>query len=442
MRWLALNPSVGRVVAGLCALWLAGGIGPSAARADAPGPASAADRLAAVLSPEARLELAFLQHLGWRLVWDEGVGEITVLGGVPCYRRSLESAHAGGDLRILVPPGVDDAALRTFGGRLAAIADAPPSRCAFKQKIHVAARRAARKLTAITERGGYGFPRILFVNDPFFRLRPPQPPWKASENGRVFHPATSSAEAIEVIYERGGLAECYAGQLTAIWATQYELYGAEWFDEVFATEEVALGRPDDFHATALGQYARMDVEHRWRALLIVGEDQEKDPGLVLANYGPKAFSGLTGIVMDQNLEDSGANQNFMIVSVSPRAVEQMRANDGFAYLTELSRRAHAQMERAGGMFTSRCVREACERKIDEIFTSPVFTEIWVYVHPFGILTMGELFRREMEQDGVPVFIIFYAHGLEEALYQKFRAAFKAKWARENGVPAPAPAGAG
>jgi hypothetical protein len=395
------------------------------------------DRMDRRLPLDQQAELAFLEHLGWRIVEDPDARGIEVHGGRPCYRRTLGTAQAAGDLRIRVSPTVGDADIAAFGSRLAALADAAPSRCAYQQKIYIATREATRKLAEATERGYYDFPELLFLQSPFFDFRPAVPEWE--RRGKVWHPADSCAAAIEAFYERGGVADCYTAQLLASFATQYELYGPAEFDAAFAPADIAIGWPTYLLDTPFGRFSRPETPAPWRALLIPSARQSEDPSLVLARFGPKAFAGMTGIVRSQ-YGGVASNQNFVIVSVTPQAVEALKRNGGFPFVADLSRRAHEHQAGAGGLFTSGAVREACRARRYAVLDHPVLTGIRVYVHPFGVVTLHEIVRGEMDEDGDPVEVILYAHGREDAFYRRYREVWIDRWleTRPQAATSPSP----
>ncbi len=423
----------------VCLVLLAGRAAPGAEPAPA-AEGSAAEALASGLTAEQKAELAFLGHLGWRFVRDPSVAKITAWEGTPCYRKNLASARAAGDLLVKVPPKVEAADLAAFAASLPGLADSIASRCAYQQKVQVATGRATTRLAELERQGRYEFPQFLFWNSFVFKFRAPQPEWTRSEwSWRATH---SSADAVRALLERGGVAECYSAQQVAVWAIQYELYGHAAFDEAFPASELVIGRPPDVKSTPLGSTTRDEEPYPWRALLIAEADQQKDPGLVLAGFGPKAFAGVTGILRDQKGGEE-SNENFTIVTVTPAVVEAFRANGGFRFFAEQCKRAwdRREAERRG-------TAPAEGPTYDQIMSQPVFTEFVVYVQPFGVGPVRKVIEKEMIEEGNgPVYVLLYTHGREDAFFQLYRKTWEARFLRGEaagmgaGVPSPpAPAG--
>jgi hypothetical protein len=401
------------------------------------------DEIAARLSPAARAELRLLEHLGWRLVRDPSVAGFTVAAGTPCYRKDLATAQAAGDLQIKVPATVTPEAIAAFSASLPSISQSLASRCAYLQKVQLAVGRATRRLADLQEAGRYDFPQLLFWNSPIFKFRAPESEWT---RGEWSWKATNSASgAIGSILEVGGLAECYAAQQVAVWATQYYLFGPEAFDEAYSVADVIVGRPPDVMETEFGRFGDDSKEWPWKALVIGKEEQEKDPGLVLASLGPKAFAGVTGILRDQNGTEE-SNENFTIVSVTPRLVEQMKANGGFQLFTDQCKLAWDRWnaERRGTASKEGPTYE-------QIMSQPIFTDFVVYVQPFGVSPVRKALEKEMiEEKNGPVYVLLYLHGREDESFRRYRETWKSRFARglqagmgdfavpSRGTPPPAP----
>jgi hypothetical protein len=410
-RWLPLL-----AVALLAAL-------PRGAVASEPPP-RVAEPVLAGLELEEQAEVAFLEHLGWRFERDPRVGAVTVAEGMPCQREDLRAAHASGDLVVRMPAGLLDADVRAqLRALLPLLADGRGSRCAWQLRVHPAVAAATAKLSGAQERGCYGFPKILIVNSPWFTFRGPQPEW--IPQGPLSMPEGSPARAIEAVYARGGTAECFCGQLLAVYATQYELYGAEAFDRAFRAEDLSLGVPGEMDKTALGESMRFDHDYPWEALIVQPTVEKEDLGVILARYGPKAFSGLSGIVMDQTW-DPRSNQNLVIVSVSRRANQILLERGGLGYVAKRCRDASERI-RAMPLYASPAVRRLVRQDVDRIFAEPIFSEIQVYVHPFGVVPLGEIVRDETEENAHPVFLYVYMFGREDHYFQRYRSSFKDRW---------------
>ncbi len=422
----------------LFALLLGVSAPPSAADPSAPGD-GAREAVLSALQPAQRGELAYLEHLGWRLVWDASGPGIRVHGGQPCQRTDLGAAHAAGDLRILVPPGVDPASIRAFGEELRALSDSDASRCAYQQRIRVAVASATRKLAANEERGNLVFPKVLFIDSPFWVLKPPRPEWvKVAKTWRA---QASPSQAIEAIYTKEGVIECYVAQLLAQFATQYELYGARAFDQAFDSHDLALGNPDRIGKERFGWDGPLANPPKRHALLVKPEDFGKDPGLVLAPYGPVAYCGLIGVVRDPDTQMTESNENSTIVSVSPAVVEVFKQY-GFSYIGHRTKEALEAIHAKRNMLLTGAALQRLDAKVEMILSEPVFTEFMIYVHPYGVVPLREIVEKKFTAVDVPPEFRLYRCGLEDGFFQHYRREFL----RRLGVPeaaaaTPAPAAA-
>lgn len=382
------------------------------------------------LTPEKYCELRFLLHLGWRFKQDLSVEELTVFGGKPCAKPTLAEAQAAGFLLIKLPVGFDLEGARAFGRSVGLLADSGANRGAYKHKIAVATRRAAERLQALSDSGRYVFPHLLEIwESPWFRLNFPVDEWVKQDKAWVGN--RSAADAMRAFLERGATAECYVGQALCCFAQQYELYGHDWFDRVWHPKDIWVGQPRHIKESPVGRYTRTDVPYRWRALLLDREAQRRDPALGLAAFGPVAFAGASGIVMNQ-VPGVQSNENFVIVSASQRAVDQIVAGGGLQVFIPPANEAWKQMNDAKGIFKSRRGRRRARRRIDEIFSTPIFKEIKVYVHPYGVVDFACLFKKKMQVADTPTRVVIYTYGREEFCFQRYRAAFKQRCLEELG----------
>jgi hypothetical protein len=299
--------------------------------------------------------------------------------------------------------------------------------------VHRAVGEASRKLAAAGDRGCWRFPMLLFWHSPVYVFRPPQPEW--TKDGVLAVACESPGRAIQAVYDRGGVAECYSAQQVAVFAVQYELYGAEWFDSAFAPKDVAVGKPFEIRTTPVGRFTDPDGAYPWRLLLLRPEEAKGDPVVALARVGHRAFSGLTGIVRAQDGDES-ANQNIIVVSVSPRAADALLRGGGIALWADRAKRAYAALDAAGGLFTSSAVTKAKTAEADAILADPALTEFVVYCHPFGVLTLGALFKWDMQEHDTPVTVDMYVDGREDALFERYRAAWKARWTASQAAAKP------
>jgi len=408
-----LRPPSRLLLAAVAILLLAA---PGAEAGGSSTPAALRARFDALLTPEQRAELAFLEHEGWRIVPDAKVPSITIQGGRPCDREDLAAAHAAGDLQILVPPSAGDDDIRTLGERLPALADSIPTRCAHQLRLAPAVAAATRKLSENTERGWYIFPQMFMFDSLTFKMLPPEPEWVWDKWLCVAKAAPS--DAISSFYDRRVTAECYVGQWIALYAIQYEVFGEPLFDEAFRPEEFTLGRPGDQSEGPIGKYVLGDHSQGWRVMLIPPSEWRGDMGLTLARHGPQAFVGASGVVENVQ-EDLDTNDNMVIVSVSRRANQLMLDNGGFAYLQKLTERIW-EIHRTGRRgYTPGASGGEAPKLIAKELEDPIFSEIMVYVHPYGVVPLGEVVEKRIGHTHRPMKVRLYDNGVADFFYRRY-----------------------
>ncbi len=388
-----------------------------------PGPAALLD---ATLTPEQLRERAFLEHLGWRFVTDPSVRTITMAGGVPCRHSNLAASHAAGDLRVLFPPTVTQAEVAKLGASLDDVANSIATRCAWQLLIAPAVERAAAKLSENQARGFWVFPHWGPIPAPIFSMDPPATAWVRIKKEKICRAREKPSAAIEAFYTQRASTECYVGQTLASYAIQYEVYGAAWFDAVFAPEEIAIGQVEHFHKTPLGHSMSSPDDYPWRALFLRPDEMEEDPGIVLARLGPLAFPGLTGILMDQ-FGRSRSNQNFTFVSVTAEAADWLVKNGGFGSIAERTRELLALEMTPRRPFVTGADLLAVQAREDAIFAEPVFRGVRLYIHPYGVKTLGEMLDKLRRKDRTAVELILYDEAREDTFFQRYRGAWKARW---------------
>jgi hypothetical protein len=391
--------------------------GPRAARAseDEPAAADAAARaFEKGLSREQVATVRFLEHVGIRFVEDAAATEV-----VP---------PRAGEPVVRLPKAMTPAQTEALGASLAGIADSVPARLGYQERLHDAAQRALKRLADNATSGRYTFPKVLVFDSWFWSVDPPEPEWVRV--GDVHRPRGSPSDAIEAFYEKPASLECYAAQVVATYAIQYELYGREAFDEAFRPEELGIGTPEEYHKTEFGRHMLGgSSSHPWLALLIGREDRREDAGMVLARYGPKAFTGVTGIIRDLCGSDI-SNENFVIASVSPAALEVLRTR-GFRFVAQQTNEAHEALEATRRRFATGPLVSESRKKVAAVLSNPVFTEIKVYVHPYGIVPLRELVEDKLKRDKNAVGVGPYLHGREDAFFRRYRESFVRRWLAAN-----------
>lgn len=404
------------------------GTGPAAAEPAPGGQARVLAVLERALAPEQYCEVLFLRHLGWRFEVDPAVTALTVDAGRPGRHATLAAVHAAGGLRIRVPSGFDVRQARAAAPRLMALADSVPSRLAYRHKLVGPVDRATKRLTQMSEAGRHVFPEIFeLFHSPTYRVRMPLTEW--TERDRMFFAARSPALAMEAFFRLGSTAECYVGQLLALYAVQYELLGRDWFDRILTTEEMVVGRPNDVIKTPLMKLLVYEVPHDWRALILDKPNQRKDPILALAPHGPIAFTGLAGVVLNQDTS-CFTQDNILIVSASQRAIDELVAGGGIEFfnretakLWDIANDGKDGLLDVAGLFQVGSLSEAAEKKVDEILKRPMYSEIKLYVHPDGLVPLAFTVKKFVERTESPVTLRINLNGLDAEFYARYRKAF-------------------
>jgi hypothetical protein len=187
-------------------------------------------------------------------------------------------------------------------------------------------------------------------------------------------------------------------------------------------EQMVVGRPPDIKPTPLGQDMLPDRDYPYRAMFLRPADLRQDPGVQLARLGPRAFAGMTGIVRAHDGSDS-CNQNFVHVGITPRAVAQLLERGGMGYVSELGKQLFA---------ASRGRSPQARAEKARLLAEPVLAEWTIYVHPFGIVSLGWMLDYEMSDEGKSAYLLLYLHAREDTFYKRYREVFERRWLR--GLP--------
>jgi hypothetical protein len=405
---------------------LIGLVGSVSAAAEPPRPASRASpavmraRLQRSLAPEQACDLAYLEHLGWRVVAGAPGTGVTTHGGYATRHRTIQEAQQAGLLQIRVAPDATPAQLREGGTSFRALGDGLASRLAFKHKLWRATYQATKKLDANTKRGNYRFPQVLMFESLWFKMVPPQPEWQRGKWHSVAKARPSVA--VSTFYTRPAVMECYTGQWVAMYATQYELFGPQAFDAAFKPEELVLGRPRHMVDTPLGRYLKEENSGIWRAVVLGPEHYGQDPGVALASLGPVAWSGASGVL--ENVEpDLATNDNFIVVTVSPRVNEFLLNNGGLRYIVKKTEQIWAIHERYKRGAIRGSSGLAAQERIEKILDHPVFQEMIIYIHPDGVVPLKVGFTQRIGRTHRPLKMRIYRNGVANAFYERYRSHF-------------------
>lgn len=369
-----------------------------------------------------------LQRLGWR--FQRGaVSAPQVHGGAVCMRTDLDDARMAGDLRVVLPPRLDEAARATLMQRLL---DDPATVCAYAFRVGEAARRAAQRLQ---DNPGYRFTGLQLGWIGFGLEGAHAQGWQRTRSlGRGYQPAGSNSRAMDAFYHGRVRSECGVGRQVAQLATQRELHGDASFDQAFDRDELGIGTFLGLHATdsiLLGAHA--------------GELFADGKAVRTSAMGRQAFMGAPGYITHvfgrEALDDlSNQAENFIVVDVGADAARALQAHAGFAWydqrnqaLWELSR----QVPRRGVRFFERLLvdREPAlrasltddetilVRRMDTLLDDPFYQQFLIYVHPQGIKPIGFHVARLLDRNPrTPFAVELTLHNLHTTLYQRWRQA--------------------
>jgi hypothetical protein len=132
--------------------------------------------------------------------------------------------------------------------------------------------------------------------------------------------------------------------------------------------------------------------------------------------------------MDQDGR-SRSNQNLTFVSVSPAAVESLIRHGGFPFVAQQTRELLDLIETARGRFATGGQLTAIEAREREILADPIFQEIRVYIHPYGVRTLAEMIDKLRKRDRTAVGLHLYPEAREDVFFRRYRDAWKARFAR-------------
>ena len=367
-----------------------------------------------------------LASLGWQFVEDD-VGTPAIEPGSPCDRASLAEAHAAGDLRVRVPPGLDAPQRAALHAELRAH---PATICAHGFAIGAATRRAVDRL--VTNRG-FRFSLLQLGWIGFGPTGSARDGWEPMVSfGRAYRPRGRNSDAILGFYEGEVRAECGVGRQVAQYASQAELYGAAGFDTAFAADEIVIGTFNRLRASdsvLLGSAAG-DLVHDGLARRA-------------SSQGRQALMGLPGFVFhvfDRRYLDDIHNQaeNFVVYDVDDAAANALRAHGGLARYNAVNREVwelartlppvdarryfeRLLHDREPGLRTALDdTSRATVARIDALLADPFYRGFRVYVHKLGVRPVGYHVVRLLDRNPrTPFRIELGQHNVHTTLLQRY-----------------------
>ncbi len=390
--------------------------------------AGAAPALNSVVEPaSAQCLVDVLGELGWRFERGD-VGDVSIAAGTPCDRESLAAAQAAGDLRVAIPAAADATESR-FASQWRLLLDHPATHCGFSFRLGDATRKAVDRLVAnenfrfsALQTGWIGFGWGGADNDGWESIR---------TFGRGFTPKTRPSIAIEGFYSGSVRAECGVGRQIAQYASLYELFGAQGFDNAFERDEIVIGTFNQLNASdsiLLGRNA--------------GEFTRDGRAKAASAMGRQAFSGLPGFifhVFDASTLDDVSNQaeNFIVYRVGERAAQSLRQHGGFEHFNGINRRiwelsvpleltAHRIFERllyerdTGLRAAISSEKLRVIERIDELLADPFYRGFEIYVHPRGVKPAGYHIARLLDRNPrTPFRIELGLHNLHTTVFERW-----------------------
>ncbi len=88
----------------------------------------------------------------------------------------------------------------------------------------------------------------------------------------------------------------------------------------------------------------------------------------------------------------------------------------------------------GGLFRRTASKKGNPTRLRQLLAEPLFTELMIYVHPFGNIPLADIVRKKLDKVDTPLELVIYTHGREDGLYQRYRKAFKQGWLEASPLP--------
>jgi hypothetical protein len=353
------------------------------------------DLRAQIAPARSKCQIAVLENLGWKITRSENVSKVSLPGfaGNVCSFKTLGEAQALGALTLQLPARIDEATLESS---LRSILGSQASLCAYKFKVAPAVSRA---VSGLSNNSNFKF----ISHKPYIEFMQPQN-WLAWKG--FFYPGVENHLALDDFKNEGISTDCALGLQAAEYSMLRELYGNAKFDSEFRPDEIAF---------ASWEIIKSSNSATWGNL--TNADTVTDSAAVQTSaMGAMGFVGVSGYIRNVYGEDYldapvDRGENFITVSVSPAAAAELKRSGGFeefnrmnVRIFELGKILYPALESLAltnydaDKLDIGSVKDAAFRELQSILARPVYSEFKVFVHPLGVMTLGEHIVRLLEKN--------------------------------------------
>jgi hypothetical protein len=324
---------------------------------------------------------------------------------------------------------IDEDSLREFNQVSTELLNSTNAMCAFKLKYSESLINSTKLLSKLakTKTNSYGQPigpaHYGFPNSsggPFAKL--PRK-WQQSNQGLFYTPinGVSASEGLFDLYQNPFQTECAAGlQLSELYSLWFlyrydidgEAQGDALFDKAYTGSQMAIGTWDGV-ARSLNPF---------RTMVLNNINEAQDPtGARFAKLGRHGLTGVTGYIGKKKWElalnsPSDRGENFIVVNMSNAAAADIAKNG----VETLNYYAHRAWQKFGRKFKFGLVQPNPRAAKAYLSQYPVFNEVTVYVHPLGLLTLGDHIARLIGVNpATPYNFQFYSNRINYEIYNQY-----------------------
>src|SRR5262249_48451525 len=126
--------------------------------------------------------------------------------------------------------------------------------------------------------------------------------------------------------------------------------------------------------------------------------------------------------------------NFIFVSVSDAACNELRTRGGFRYVSQLTQEALEAWKADRAPFMTAAKLAPYRQRLAEIDADPVMTSIRIYIHPYRIKTIGEMCKQKRGKNRNAEEIFTYVSARDDDYYHRYRDVWIARRIRGASVP--------